>query len=115
MLQSNKGLKMNDNKYNGWTNYATWRVNLEIFDGMDSDDLGCFTRYETPDQSDVADYLKDYVEEILCQDCDPSRLAHSYAMAFVSEVNWYEIAQHFMDEWQELINEEERERDNENA
>ena len=22
-------------KYNGWTNYATWRVNLEIFDGMD--------------------------------------------------------------------------------
>ena len=26
---------MNDTKYNGWTNYATWRVNLEIFDGMD--------------------------------------------------------------------------------
>jgi hypothetical protein len=22
-------------KYNGWTNYATWRVNLEIFDGID--------------------------------------------------------------------------------
>jgi len=21
--------------YNGWTNYVTWRVNLEIFDGMD--------------------------------------------------------------------------------
>jgi len=19
--------------YNGWTNYATWRVNLEMFDG----------------------------------------------------------------------------------
>ena len=26
---------MNDKTYNGWTNYATWRVNLEIFDGMD--------------------------------------------------------------------------------
>ena len=28
---------MNDNyeKYNGWTNYATWRVNLEFFDGDD--------------------------------------------------------------------------------
>ena len=24
-------------KYNGWTNYATWRVNLEIFDGLYSD------------------------------------------------------------------------------
>ena len=22
-----------DNTYNGWTNYATWRVNLELFDG----------------------------------------------------------------------------------
>ena len=21
-------------KYNGWTNYETWRVNLEMFDGM---------------------------------------------------------------------------------
>jgi excinuclease UvrABC ATPase subunit len=115
MSQSNTGLKMTDTKYNGWTNYATWRVNLEIFDGMGSDDLGCFTRYETPNPSDVADYLKDYVEEILCQDCDSSRLAHSYAMAFISEVNWYEIAQHFMDEWQELINEEQRENEDNHA
>ena len=26
---------MNDTKYNGWTNYATWRVNLEMIDGSD--------------------------------------------------------------------------------
>ena len=25
--------------YNGWTNYATWRVNLEMFDGCDPYDL----------------------------------------------------------------------------
>ena len=24
---------MSDKTYNGWTNYATWRVNLEMFDG----------------------------------------------------------------------------------
>jgi hypothetical protein len=24
---------MKKETYNGWTNYATWRVNLEIFDG----------------------------------------------------------------------------------
>ena len=24
---------MKDERYNGWTNYATWRVNLEIIDG----------------------------------------------------------------------------------
>jgi hypothetical protein len=27
----------NDTKYNGWTNYATWRVNLEMVDGYDPD------------------------------------------------------------------------------
>lgn len=107
---------MNDNKYNGWTNYATWRVNLEIFDGLSCEDLGYFTRYETPEQSDVADYLEHYAEEIIFMGCDSlTNLATSYAKTFISEVNWYEIAQHFMDEWQELINEEERERDNENA
>ena len=26
---------MSDKKYNGWTNYATWRVQLEIIDGYD--------------------------------------------------------------------------------
>ena len=26
---------MSDKKHNGWTNYATWRVNLEIIDGYD--------------------------------------------------------------------------------
>ena len=30
---------MSDTKYNGWTNYATWRVNLEIFDGNELDEL----------------------------------------------------------------------------
>ena len=25
-------------KHNGWTNYATWRINLEIFDGYDNED-----------------------------------------------------------------------------
>ena len=23
--------------YNGWTNYATWRINLEMLDGFEAD------------------------------------------------------------------------------
>jgi hypothetical protein len=56
----------------------------------------------------VFEYLKDYVEEILCQDCDPSRLVHSYALAFLGDVNWYEIAQHFVDDFTHDMQEEER-------
>jgi excinuclease UvrABC ATPase subunit len=38
--------------------------------------------------------LKDYIYNILCEDCAPDRLAHSYAMAFLQDVNWSEIASH---------------------
>ena len=31
---------MTDNSYNGWRNYETWRVNLEVFDGMDVREMG---------------------------------------------------------------------------
>jgi|DEB0MinimDraft_10_1074344.scaffolds.fasta_scaffold17469_2 hypothetical protein len=72
-----------DQKYNGWTNYETWRVNLEIFDG-----------YE-PEQAVTAEGLEDMVEDYLSFGVDTSNgpcLALDYARAFVSAVNWYEIA-----------------------
>jgi hypothetical protein len=72
--------------YNGWTNYATWRVNLEIFDGMEPNDFG-----RRLDKYDLADCLKDYAGEIICQ--GNNKIAESYALAFVSDVNWQEIAQ----------------------
>ena len=72
-----------DQKYNGWTNYETWRDNLEIFDG-----------YE-PEQAVTAEGLEDMVEDYLSFGVDTSNgpcLALDYARAFVSAVNWYEIA-----------------------
>ena len=80
--------------YNGWTNYATWRINLEIFDGQDAKDLGIYRM----DQYEAAQYLKSYVEEILEQ--DGKGLALDYALAFISEVNWHNIAKHLLDDYQ---------------
>lgn len=65
-------------QYNGWTNYETWRVMLEIFDGLE-DDMG------------GPEALKDFAEEVVCGSA-PEGLARDYALAFLSEVNWYEIA-----------------------
>ena len=28
-------------EYNGWTNYATWRINLEIIDGIEIETKTC--------------------------------------------------------------------------
>ena len=105
---------MSNNTYNGWTNYATWRINLEVFDGLECDDIDVFSRYSTPDISDVVEWLQQYAEDVVFMDCQNS-LATSYARAFMDDVNYYEIAQHYMDAWQEQMDEEERERDEEES
>ena len=78
---------MNDSTYNGWTNYATWRVNLEIFDGgPDWFDLD-------QEAYDLGHDLKAYAEELI-EDTTQEGLGRDYALAFLSDVNWYEIAKH---------------------
>ena len=88
---------MQDKTHNGWTNYATWRINLEILSDIDisywesllEDNL---TAYE------LGAYFQDYVEELLDTSND---LAQSYALAFINDVNWSEIAQHTLDDYRE--------------
>ena len=74
-------------KCNGWTNYATWRVNLEILSDM-----------EFEEQVHMVD-LKDLVEELVfidVKDC----LAADYARAFIAQVNFHEIAESINEELQ---------------
>lgn len=90
-----------DNKYNGWTNYETWRVNLEIFDNFDISDY-------SKDVFDLSEQLESYAEEIVFCDYNRDGLIADYAGAFLREVNYYEIAQHLIADWK-YENEEEEE------
>lgn len=72
--------------YNGWSNYPTWRVNLELIEGMSADDFNC------DKVEDLASALESYVDELLEQ--DGGNFALAYARVFVSEVNWHQIAEH---------------------
>lgn len=74
-------------EYNGWTNYATWRVNLEIFDGIDPREMG----WTCVDEFELAPVLREYAEELI-EMTAPKGLARDYAMAFVDNVNYREIA-----------------------
>lgn len=74
------------NEYNGWTNYETWRVNLEIFDGLDMDDVP--STIDNP--YDLAEYLKEMADELVCGDAEG--LAKDYARAFLSDVDYRQIA-----------------------
>jgi hypothetical protein len=88
-----------DNKHNGWTNYATWRVNLEWFDGLTCEDVTGNDPADYDDVSDLADSIQSYVESVLTNDADEGSTVYSYALAFLSDVNWYEIAEHKLEEW----------------
>jgi hypothetical protein len=92
---------MSNSTYNGWTNYATWRVNLEIFDGFDPYEY--FSALDAEDLRGVAESLKEYAEQVIfeCGECNPQSLAGSYALAFLKDVNWYEIAKHMIEEYAE--------------
>lgn len=82
-----------DQKYNGWTNYATWRVHLEMFNGMFD------SRY--PDEyawMKNADSLKEFADDCIYSTSEEG-LARDYARAFLSDVNWFEIASHYETEW----------------
>ncbi len=71
-------------KHNGWTNYATWRINLEIIDGIEFEVKTC------------AATIQEIVEDVVFSQHElgnGSHLVEDYARAFVSEVNFYEIAQ----------------------
>jgi len=82
--------------YNGWTNYATWRVNLEMFDGLKPHDLFDAVAGEG-DASQLADLLKDRAENYLSDNGDGLTL--DYALAFISDVNWLEIAEHMVEDY----------------
>jgi hypothetical protein len=90
---------MTNTTYNGWTNYATWRVNLEMIDGLELSDFGT-----NLDAYDLGQALKDYADEILCQGCGYEGLVLDYARAFLSDVNWREIAQHMIADYAEETN-----------
>ncbi|RLI52030.1 hypothetical protein DRO61_00710 [Candidatus Bathyarchaeota archaeon] len=77
------------NEYNGWANYATWRINLEILGDIEFEDRVS------------ADDLKEIVEDCVFTNfdtCDTPRLVEDYAKAFISEVNFYEIARSINEE-----------------
>jgi hypothetical protein len=76
---------MENKKYNGWSNYATWLVNVNIISDIRWDD------YEEPITSD---YLEEIVEDIVFNNAvEKDCLAADFARAFLHDVNYQELAE----------------------
>lgn len=78
--------------YNGWTNYATWRVNLEMLGELD---LAEFFD-EKPNLTDATDWCREYVDDYLASEVREACLVLDYARSFIADVNWREIATHLL-------------------
>ena len=71
--------------YNGWTNYETWRVNLEVFDGYD--------------EALTAEIAEDIAHDAYCDGIESENtLAYDLVVNFLAKVNYEEIASHYKDE-----------------
>jgi len=81
----------NSQEYNGWSNYATWRVHLEMFDGMDPADLFPDVVREFDLTEMLLYYAREHIEET------SSGVARDWALAFLSDVNFVQIARHMRD------------------
>ena len=109
---------MRDNyKYNGWCNYATWRVNLELIDinqeywfsviddlKKESESITYIVRRKAEIINHLMDNIKDDVEDTILNNINTKKgddisynFAYNYALAFVSDVSYYEIAEALVD------------------
>ncbi len=97
---------MEEQGYNGWSNYPTWDVALWIGneEGL-YDEAQALTRAaasyhgDRTQQGILADNLKAWVEELDEVMGAPTTgyVADLYGWAF-SQVDWYEIAEHYLQE-----------------
>jgi hypothetical protein len=79
-------MSIDTTEHNGWTNYATWRVNLEMFDTDDNWDIT-----EKTNALELSQRLKESVICFVDETCELA-ITRGWAIAFVDEVDFYMIA-----------------------
>jgi hypothetical protein len=104
-------------EYNGWSNYETWRINLEMIDGMTPEDFGFRPNdFQEDDENGsgiktiasgiqaerLAAALEDHVVELIEMDTNGKGFAHDLAMSFIAKVDWDEIAEHLILDYAEV-------------
>lgn len=93
---------MDTQKYNGWTNYATWLVNLhfENLDFTDEVESGCFDNMNKDDLLGyVASWIQEYVESYLEEVVDTNNcFVQDLINSTINDVDWHDIADHYVDD-----------------
>jgi hypothetical protein len=79
----NNGKNIYMRKYNGWNNYATWRIHTDILNG-----------YQWDENEDICvDLLKVIVENCVFENTRAVGLIVDYADLFLNDVDWEELVE----------------------
>ena len=89
---------MTKESYNGWTNYETWRIQLEVIDGMTLEDFGYDLHGVDTDDVASVEKLGMALEMYTCEliEGQSSGFARDLAHTFLARVDWMEIAEHLI-------------------
>ena len=97
--------------YNGWSNWETWKTNLEILDGSDAQDLG-IDHYTLEEAYEASSVVKEYVEECINHEFTHDGFISGIVYDFINNVNWFELTRGILEQWK-IDNPEEIEEDEE--
>ncbi len=93
---------MDYQRYNGWTNYATWLCNL-WFDNFDFTEMVENGDYDGMDNAEirvtVADYIKECIEQCIEEQINNnSGFVSDMINATLSDIDYIDIADHYTDD-----------------
>ena len=109
-----------DRKYNGWTNYETWNAALWMGEGASEfwseQAQECFDEAEACDTFSRAENATFQLAERMESDCDEqhqeivgnrtSGMFTDLLQAALGQINWHEIARHYVDDCDQTVTEE---------
>ena len=87
---------MTKNKYNGWTNYETWNVNLWLSNDEPTHRYCVDLAEEFPNEAELAERLEEFAM-VFKPELEASMFS-DMLNASLREVNWREIAEAYLEE-----------------
>lgn len=89
-------------QYNGWSNYETWKTNLELVEGLApheflGDQMSDIAGNRDEAVEGLAEWLEEMAHEVVSE--QSSGWALDLATSFLARVEWMEIAEHYVDDY----------------